>query len=197
MNRFLDKIVFLCTEHNVVTSEQTPWLRYALEKRISTIIVSVPFYFISYLLSSFETATSFFLVFYALRARTNGYHAKSVMGCLTTSIILSFLFLGMINSLLTTWISSFFVGFGGLVIYRWAPFDHPKMQLTKEELHASTVSGRYRLLISVLLYCVFCGLDFLKIAYGISLAILLTAVLLLAAYFAEGISKRIGGGVIT
>ena len=104
MNVAVDFIVTLCIRKNIIKEENIAWFRYGLEKRIVTLVVGIPFVLMGIAISNIWTALSFFLSFFFLRTRMNGYHAKSILGCLICSLALELLFLGGIAH----WINTYF-----------------------------------------------------------------------------------------
>ena len=95
MTYFISKLSAICVKKDLVDSEDVPWLEYGIETRITTAITMVPFMLLAVRLSDLPTALAFLVAFKFLRARTSGYHANSVLGCISVSFILEFLFLGV------------------------------------------------------------------------------------------------------
>lgn len=96
----IDSLVDACIYKGYITQDQAPWLRYGIEKRITTFLISIPMLIIGSLISSPVMAASFFVSFYLLRTRTNGIHAKSFGGCFVLSIFAVVFFTGDFTSLI-------------------------------------------------------------------------------------------------
>ena len=81
----IGSLVDMCVAKGYITQDQAPWLYYGMEKRVSTVIVSIPMLIIGSLVSSLATSIAFYISFCSLRTRTNGIHAKTLVGCLIIS----------------------------------------------------------------------------------------------------------------
>lgn len=51
----IDRILAYCREADYVTEEQAPWVRYILEKNITTVCGTIPFLLFAVVLTSWET----------------------------------------------------------------------------------------------------------------------------------------------
>lgn len=98
--RCIRSIVDMCVTKGYITQDQSPWLYYGLEKRVSTVIVSIPMLIIGSLVSSPATSIAFYISFCSLRTRTNGIHAKTLFGCLIVSTLSEIIFLGFLPYIL-------------------------------------------------------------------------------------------------
>ncbi len=180
--KFVDSIVQYCIKETYINSDQAPWLRYAIEKRFATLVVSIPFLIVGMLLSTPGAAIFFFGSFYFLRERVNGIHAKTVFHCLIFSLILDAIFLGIffwymgsVALLITSSISI-------VIILVLAPYNHPNIWLSPAELHISARKARFRLAIIVMMCPLLCIFKQFAIVRGLCLSIILTALLLIFAY---------------
>ena len=63
----VDVVVALCVQNGYISSELTDWLKYALEKRLTTLIISVPLLIVGGFISPIETVISFYISFRMLR----------------------------------------------------------------------------------------------------------------------------------
>lgn len=178
----IDAIVNTCIDRNYVTQENAPWLRYALEKRMTSLLTFIPLCVIGLLLTNPETFLSFYLTFYLLRSLTNGWHAKTFLSCLVSSIMGEFVFLGVLSKLQNTAVIYIFVSVSVLLLWMLSPYNHPNMRLAKEEMVACKYSVRKRL---VLLALILIALEMLHIEHcvkGIQIGIIMVAFTLLLAY---------------
>lgn len=182
----------MCIRKGYVTAERAPWLRYALEKRVMSILISVPVFVIGIILAPPVTAISFFFSFYLLRVRTNGFHASSALKCFILSLIGAGIFLGVLPLVLDSTMEFILLAISAILIYGLAPYNHPNMALTKEELAACARSAKRRL--TVLLNVVILAniAHYWHLAEGIILGGAMTALTLALAYYAEWRKKREG-----
>lgn len=185
MNSLLDWFANYCINNQLISKGNEAWFRYGLEKRISTLIVLVPFAIIAVRISGLWTALSFISSFFYLRSQTNGYHAKTHWGCFVVSILLELFLLMVIEPMLDAIGVLVLVGSTVIVVFSIAPYNHPMMDLNENEYAACKKAARTRcMLLSVSCYaCILC--DWYKIAYGISLGCAMTSALLVFAKITE------------
>lgn len=178
----IDAIVTTCIEKGYVTPEKAPWLCYALEKRITSLLTFIPLCIIGLLLTNPATFLSFYFTFYLLRSLTNGWHAKTFLSCLVSSIMGEFVFLGVLSKLRHTAVIYIFVSISVLLLWMLSPYNHPNMRLAEDEIAACKYSVRKRL---VLLALILIALEVLHMEHctiGIQIGIIMVAFTLLLAY---------------
>lgn len=178
----VNRLVEFCRKAGYVTEEQEPWIKYILEKRITTICVLIPFFVIGVALTSLATAASFLVSFYLLRSRINGFHAKTFWGCFVASLIWEFVFLGLVYPIINNVASLIVLAVSIVAILMLAPFRHPSLPLSEDEYQASKCSARYRLALLTIVYIVFALFNLKAAALGILLGIAMAAVMLILAY---------------
>lgn len=177
--------------HNGIISEaDIPWFRYGIEKRITTILVMIPFVVLAVLFTNILVALSFFASFYFLRSRTNGYHANSFRMCFLNSLLIEILFLGVIYPLLNTTAVCVVAIMCTLFIFLLAPYNHPNMHLSQSEIIACRISSRIRTVVIVCAIIVADLLHVVEIAKGLSLGIAMATLLLCLAYLLKGGSQN-------
>ena len=179
--QWIGKCVAKFEECGYVTKEQSPWLCYALERRISTLFVAIPFVIIGALVSPFETAISFLGSFCFLRDSANGFHAHTVWGCFAVSIIFEFLFLCVFLQLLSLSVAIIALILAVISILGLAPYNDPNIHLSAEEIIACKKSTRIRLAVLLLLIASMFITGNTKIAEGITLGVLMSAFSLIIA----------------
>ncbi len=182
MSFIVDTIVCFCIKNGFVEAKKIEWLRYGIEKRLSTFLVLVPFLILAASLSKPLVAISFFIGFFSLKRYTNGFHAKTFCGCLCASLLLECFFLCFLypslNLASIIWINIV----GRIAITVLAPYNHPNIHLTEEEIIAlkekscSTISY---LNIAVATCAV---TNLLNIAKGLTVGIAMATFLLCLAY---------------
>lgn len=185
MHGLLDWFANYCIDNNLVSKDNEAWLRYGLEKRFYTLVVFVPFAIIAVRISGFWTALLFITSFFYLRSQTNGYHAKTHLGCLICSLLLELFFLVYIEPILTPFWILILVSITVVSVFAFAPYNHPMMDLDDHEYSACKKASRIRC-IQLVFSCfafVLCGLH--EIANGISLGCAMTSTLLVFANITE------------
>lgn len=185
MHGLLDRFIDYCINNQLVSRDNETWLRYCLEKRISTLIVFVPFALIAVLISGFWTALVFITSFFYLRSQANGYHAKTHLGCLIGSLFLELFFLVYIEPMLDAILTLVLVGITIMVVFALAPYNHPQMNLNDYEYSACKKASRIRCIHLAFSCFVFLGWDMREIATGISLGGAMMSTLLVFANFTE------------
>lgn len=179
--KFVDMLTVYCKKRGYVSEDQIPWLRYTIEKRLSSLFICVTLLVIGAYIASPIAAISFNFSFFYLRERTNGLHAKTFAECFFWSIISEVVILGVLFKRLELWVALLLLLISSIIIVLFAPFDHPSMHYSSEEIMACAVSSRKRLLILVIV--VICGyiLKSADLLYGITLGISMTAIMLVGA----------------
>lgn len=175
-------------QHNWIEPEEMDLFHYSVEKRCSTLIVFVPAFLLAVYLTSVLSAITFFLSFSYLRLYTNGFHAKSIHGCFVFSIVLEVVFLGFIYPIIRTapMFSLVVCTISLTIILLLAPYDHPNMSLTSDELSACHHIVVHRVI------TVFLGVSFIwilnlsTIACSVITGIAMVAFLLCLAYIQKG-----------
>ncbi len=182
MKRCVNFIANKCLEHGLVTAENVPWLKYAIEKRISMLLGFLPCCIISICLADIWVTVTFLGSFYLLRSRCNGFHAKTFLGCIIISFSLELFFLLVIYPLLTPLISGIVFVVSACLLLILAPFDHPNMHYTQAELAALKKSVKVRMAGLAITFAVLEVLQLWKPANGLTIGIAMTALLLCLAY---------------
>lgn len=189
MNSLLDCFTNYCINNQLITRNDEAWFRYGLEKRICTMVVLVPFTIIAVCVSGFLTAFLFITSFFYLRSQTNGYHAKTHWGCFIGSLLLELFFVFFIEPMLDVFWILIIVSITVMVVFAFAPHNHPMMNLDEHEYTACKKAARIRG-IQLAFSCYACVLfDLYEIASGISLGCAMTSALLVFAKIIERSSR--------
>lgn len=170
-----------CRKKGYVSEDQVPWLQYTIEKRLSTLLIWIPLFLIGIYLVSAIVSFSFISSFLYLRKRTNGLHAKTFLGCFCWSVISEMLFLGLLFKMLKTWMALLFLSTSSIVIIFFAPFNHPSMCFSSEEIEACAISSRKRLSILIVVVIIGYTLNYEELSHSIILGITMTASMLVTA----------------
>lgn len=178
----IELLINYCIKHNYISTLEAPMLRYCLQKKIYTFLITIPICIMGIKLSDCRTTFSFLGTFYFLRSTTNGYHAKTVLGCFAGSIFLVFIVLKFINPILSFALAIPIVLFCSILICLLAPYNHSNIDLSPEEIIACRNCAKKRLCIILL----FLAISFLaserRVFYGTTLGITLVTGLLGFAY---------------
>lgn len=71
--KYIGALVDMCIAKGYITQDQAPWLYYGIEKRVTTILISIPMLIIGSLVSTPAMSIAFYISFCSLRTRTNGF----------------------------------------------------------------------------------------------------------------------------
>lgn len=156
--------------------------RYCFEKRFYSVINFFPLFFLGVMLANVTTTVSFLISFSYLRSMTNGFHAKNPGICFLFSLLIEFALFKYIIPLICLANVIIFLMASILVVFSLAPFNHPCMRLTPEEIKACRAASRHRMI--HLLFVLFSStvLSWTSISIGLYLGIVLASVLLCLAY---------------
>lgn len=147
MHRCVNWLVDYCISHDFVDKKKEAWLRYSIEKRFFTIIGMIPFLLLALLVTNLQMAMSFIISFYILRSCINGFHAKTIYGCLFVSLATELLFLLCLSPMLTL-SSSIAINTICISLILWlAPYNDSKMHFSSSEVIALKKRIRRRLLV--------------------------------------------------
>lgn len=185
MKGLLNKIITSCTEKGWIDPSDAEWVRYGLERLVSTVCGFSAMLLIGLLLFPFPAVLAFLGSFCFLRKRTNGFHAKTMAGCFFSSIGIELLVLGAVYPFLSTSTSAILLTFSSMGVLVLAPFRHPNFPLTEREFAANATGTRVRLLILLVLYTAFYWLQWEDAARGISLGIATDCAMLVLAYITK------------
>lgn len=185
MNSLLDWFTNYCISNALISKDNEAWFRYGLEKRFCTLVVLVPFAIIAVYLSGLWTAISYITSFFYLRSQTNGYHAKTHWGCFVSSLLLELFFLMVIEPMLNAIWVLVLVSLAALVVFLFAPYNHPMMNLDDQEFAGCKKAARIRCILLAISCCTCVFFGFHEIAEGISLGCTMTSTLLVLAKITE------------
>lgn len=181
----IDSLVSMCIQKEYVASEDEQWLRYAIEKRIASLCAFVPLVIVGLLIADSATVLSFFITFWLLRTRTNGFHAKSISRCIIYSILGEVFFLKVLPMVWNRIIAFVSLVVSLILIWLFAPYNHRNIDLSSKEIDACAKSAKWRL--SVLIFALsilhLCKQD--QFVEGILLGIVMTASTLVMAYCSQ------------
>lgn len=180
--KYIKSLVSVCVQRGYVTQERAPWLQYAIEKRVSSLIVFSLLIVLGMRLAPTETVMMFIISFCTLRSKTSGVHAKTLLGCIVYSIGSEIFFLKVLPLLWNHSLSNVFLGLALGSIRMLAPYNHPNMNLSVTEAKECKKKAKK------LSECWFIAIIMLRIlqlttwADGIVLGIIMSAFMLVLAY---------------
>lgn len=179
MHQIISRFSVKCVHVGIVEEDMLEWFCYALEKRVVTTISALILLVPAISFSNIWTAVAYLGSFFYLRSRTSGYHANSFVGCLFISVILEATFLLFVLPILTIYMALILNLVSLVIVYLLAPYNHPNMHMTDQEIEGCRISARLRITMlsamAILLY--FCALK--NISNGFTLGNTMTALLLL------------------
>ena len=181
-----DRIISGCILKEYITTEQIPWLRYNLERIITTILGAIPFFIFGTYLTSFIEVSIFYLSFSFIRRRTNGFHAQTKVGCIIASLMWEFIFFRFLYPFLNVNLAVYILILAGITIFALAPYRNTNIHFTDSEARLSAKCARIRFSIIAVgtLLCYFSKYD--TIANSSTLGIAMAAFMLALAYLELG-----------
>lgn len=185
MRGHIVKFVSYCKEQDYISELQMPWLQYALEKRMYTFVIAIPFIVLGTAFASFQTSISFYICFSIIRTWTSGLHADTFLKCFTLSILFEYIFLRIIPEVLSVYVIVTLASACVIFICLYAPFQDPKMNFDGSEVKACAIKARTCTILLWLLSGAFLLLGLERYYLGIALGIVMAAVLLALAYIIQ------------
>lgn len=178
----IEIIVEFCIRQGYVTKEKAPWLHYALEKRVTSVLIFIPLCIIGLLITSAITFFSFCFTFYLLRSVCNGWHAKTISRCLICSIIAEIVFLVVLPNLCGSITSDICLAISIASIWWLAPYNHPDMNLSEAEISVCKKCVKKRLIFLAFSLVVARIFQLTDCCDGIQLGVFMTAITLILGY---------------
>lgn len=188
--KLIESFVGICMQKEYVSAYEAQWLRYALEKRITSVIAFIPLLIVGLLITNPARLLAFLITFFLLRTRTNGFHTKSVGGCILCSIVGEVFFLRVLPMLWNKIIAFIALETSIVLIWVLAPYNHPNMNLSSEEVIACAKSAKWRLSTLIFALSVLYAVQQYQLALGIILGIVMTASTLVMAYCSQKIIRE-------
>lgn len=175
-----------CVDKGIIAEDKSEWFQYGIERRLISILIGCPFFVLALILTDFSVSASFFLSFYYLRSRTNGFHAKSVHACLIISLLCESFFLTVFYYSLTP-IIMIGVNITSIVlVLMLAPYKDSSFPLSNDEFCAIKKSSRIRVIILAIIVCISSLLGQHELSKGITTGVAMAVSLLSLAYILNG-----------
>ncbi len=185
MHTITDRLVEMLHQRGLIDKADIPWVRYGIQKRLLTFVGIIPLLLLGIHIAGFRNAVMFISSFYLLRPWCNGYHAKTPVSCLITSLLIEVAFLLGIRYILTPHIAIIVNILSCIILLIYAPYNHPKMHYTQEEIVA--LKAKIRKTLIPLEIAVGCALilQFTDVLYGLTAGVAMTTFMLYLAYIKE------------
>lgn len=186
MEKYIMKVVEKMIRYHLIHPELTDEYVYALTCISESTIVIGTILFISILIGRFIPTLCFLFFFYSLRKRSDGYHAKTFLGCYIMSI-LSYLCVVIWSNYvyLNMELQCIILGITSIIIFIIGSVIHPNMQMNPDEIMATKKAARLVLILedSIILFSLWmwnCSLEitYMTSAVAICCICLLIAILL-------------------
>lgn len=181
----VDTLSEFCIHHDIITTEDLPMFRYCIEKRLLSAILLCPLFFLGIQWTNVSTTLSFLCAFSYLRSTTNGFHAAKPRTCFIFSVLIELLLFKYVIPRLNILIVVITIPLSVVAIFALAPFNHPNMDLSPEEINACRTESRKRLIILLFFLLTVAVLSWIDIFVGLFLGIALVSVLLCLAYISN------------
>lgn len=184
MQKMTRALAIRSVKAGIIEVDDKEWLIYGIEKRLTAFITSALFLVVGSYLSTPCIAISYLCTFFFLRARTNGFHAKTFSCCLLVSIASEVLFLRFLLPIVTPrviWVLNI-VGISTILLV--APVNTPSIHMTRDELRLTKKYVRIRLLFLSMFLLLFRRMP--SVLQGVTLGNTMAAVFLVIAIIKGG-----------
>ena len=182
MHQHIKAITEFCLAKGIIKDQDAVWFSYGLERRVTTLIVAIPFFFVASALTNILTAISYFVSYFFLRTKTNGYHAHTLIGCIALSLLVEVFFCAALYPIEgTIWIA-LLIAISCSLIYCFAPYVHENLPLPASAVSTCRQQARFRgvLLSSVALIVQLLGLT--ALSKGVTMGITTASCMLCIPY---------------
>ncbi|MDD4849903.1 MAG: accessory gene regulator B family protein [Gemmiger sp.] len=165
---------------HILTPDRAQWCTYALQKRLTSFCSLCLLVAVGCLLAPLPCVLAFVIAFTFLRARTNGYHAKTFVGCAVVSaLVMSASLLAVPR--ITAAVALILLFGGASAVLALAPVNDGALHLSTAEMQAMKRRVWVRLAVLVALALV-CFVYAEPIAVTLVMAVLSDALLLGITY---------------
>ena len=193
METYVKKIVDRMLCYKLIDEEMYEEYVYAMVCTCESIMVICSIFLLAVILDNVGATVCFLLCFFSLRKRTDGYHAKTFLGCFAMTI-LAYL-------IVVRWSEYTYVAIqlqcgllliASVMICMVGASIHPNMQMSEEEVAASKRSARVILLLEniIILLCMWVWKDLQTVAYMVSGVVLCCISLYLSKFMERRIKSH-------
>lgn len=180
---FVHWLTNLCLSKEIIVPEEAEWFAYGITRRLSTIFTVLVLFPIACHLSSWDISLSFFLSFFYLRKRTNGYHANSFTGCLFFSMCSVYVIFHLVLPRIPREAILCIPLMSSIIILLLAPIQNENIKMSEAEQKKTAFFVKRNTVL--LLFFILCSktINYFNITVGLSLGVGYTAFLLILAYY--------------
>lgn len=144
MESFAARLTDLFLRHGIVTQEQAEWCRYTLCKKLLSLTVCSLMVLLGACIAGFGPALLFAAGQGFLAKRTNGYHARTPLGCAALSVLFEAAAMWLLPRFVWEPYLIVLVG-ASLCVLGLAPVNNERIHLSQKELRACAWRARLRL----------------------------------------------------
>ena len=182
MHRYIRRITNSFVEKGIINETNAAWFQYGIERRIATLCVGIPFFLLAVMLTNLVTALTYYLSFFILRTKTNGYHAKTMGGCIIFSLTIELLLCVSLYPVVNFCLLLFLCVASCVVTWRLAPYLHENLPLTNDMIVLFRKQARQRSLILLIIALITHVSGITAISNGITMGITMASGMLCFPY---------------
>lgn len=193
INRLSNRLTFFLLQQNIILVEDSEVYTYGFEYILSMLFNLIGIFAIAMVTGSFFEGIGYLVGFALLRSVAGGYHANSHNLCMILSFFLYAINLLLIQLLTLSAINSFYTilvitGVSIILIFRYAPVDHPNKPFSTEEY--SVFKRRSRKWVGSISLLLFIGVFLLPTLQTIWISIALGSLTTALSVFVAKIKKE-------
>lgn len=147
MEVLVDNLIRILLQRHDIELDQVPWLQYALLRRLTGFITFLILLPAGAIVVGWINAILFILTFRFLRTRAGGYHAKTSIGCLATSLVAMLISLGIAKNVSSRGVSAIVFLVVLVLIWLLAPANNIYLHLTMDEISAIRSKLLFRIIL--------------------------------------------------
>ncbi len=178
----VNRITCYLLKRGIITDTDTEMFRYGLEKRLSTLMVAIPFFILAVFLIGILPSGAFFFGFFFLRSKTNGIHARTPAICLLSSLAMEIVFVLCIFPFLSSFIKGIISLLCLFLVFRYAPYVHPNLPLSEEEIALVRKQARMRVIVLIFISWIAGFLGWHDFSNGVTLGMAMAVLVLCLPY---------------
>ncbi len=186
MERFAAWLTDVFVRHGIVTQAQAEWCRYTLCKKLLSLTVYSLMVLLGTWIAGFWPALLFAGGQSFLAKRTNGYHARTPLGCAAVSALFEAAAMWMLPRLAFEPYIILLVG-ASVCVLGLAPVNNERIHLSEEALRAMRWRARLRLFTLAALSAALYAGGYFPLAVSLALAIFAVAISLVLATAGFGV----------
>lgn len=145
MNSLANYLTKCLITNDLVEKEQEEEYIYGFEKLLGKVLNYTALVILSIYCKVFVPGIFFMIVFFSLRERTGGYHAKTALRCFVGTVVCYFLMIRIVAPAIMGkhFIYAMIAVISILAIFIFAPVNHPNLLLDEQEIEVCRQSSRW------------------------------------------------------